>query len=107
MYLSVDPSLRPRMNAVSEYAGPVAIGGLIPASALGVVVESFSPLFVPESVQTVEDVVENVTGLPERPPVAVSAKGASPKFLLAGGAKLMTCAAFATLKLCVTGAAAP
>lgn len=45
LYLSVDPALRPRMNAVSAYAGPVPIGGLIPSSAIGVVVGSRSPKF--------------------------------------------------------------
>ncbi|GIL01830.1 MAG: NADP-dependent oxidoreductase [Alphaproteobacteria bacterium] len=46
-YLSVDPALRPRMNAVSAYAGPVAIGAVIPSPALGVVIRSLSPHFRP------------------------------------------------------------
>jgi NADPH-dependent curcumin reductase CurA len=45
LYLSVDPALRPRMNAVSPYAGPVEIGGMIPSSAIGVVIDSASPKF--------------------------------------------------------------
>jgi NADPH-dependent curcumin reductase len=44
-YLSVDPALRPRMNAISAYAGSVAIGERIPSSAIGVVVESNSDRF--------------------------------------------------------------
>lgn len=47
MYLSLDPALRPRMNAVSAYAGAVGVGEVIPASGLGVVVASRSPLFAP------------------------------------------------------------
>lgn len=45
LYVSLDPALRPRMNAVSDYAGAVAIGETIPSPALGVVVASRSPLF--------------------------------------------------------------
>ncbi len=44
-YLSIDPSLRPRMNETSAYAGPVGIGEVIPSPAIGVVVESNSPTF--------------------------------------------------------------
>lgn len=44
LYLSLDPALRPRMNAVSEYAGPVPLDTFIPSPALGVVVQSRSPL---------------------------------------------------------------
>ncbi len=40
LYISVDPALRPRMNAISEYAGALAIGDVIPASGLGVVIAS-------------------------------------------------------------------
>jgi hypothetical protein len=47
LYLSLDPALRPRMNAESAYAGAVALGEVIPSSGLGVVVQSQSPLFVP------------------------------------------------------------
>lgn len=47
LYLSIDPALRPRMNAVSAYAGAVEIGSVIPSSAIGVVIESQSPEFVP------------------------------------------------------------
>jgi NADPH-dependent curcumin reductase CurA len=46
-YLSVDPALRPRMNEVSAYAGPVPLDGVIPSSAAGVVIQSKSPLFKP------------------------------------------------------------
>ncbi len=46
-YLSVDPSLRPRMNAVSAYAGSVAIGETIPSPAIGVVLDSKSERFRP------------------------------------------------------------
>jgi NADPH-dependent curcumin reductase CurA len=46
-YLSLDPALRPRMNEVSAYAGAVPLGGVIPSSALGVVLESRSPLHKP------------------------------------------------------------
>ena len=47
LYLSLDPALRPRMNAVSAYAGSVALGEVIPSSGLGVVIASRSPLFAP------------------------------------------------------------
>lgn len=47
LYLSLDPALRPRMNAVSAYAGAVAVGEVIPSPGLGVVVASRSPLFAP------------------------------------------------------------
>ncbi len=47
LYLSVDPSLRPRMNAVSEYAGAIGLHEVIPSSAIGVVVASGSPDFQP------------------------------------------------------------
>lgn len=40
LYTSVDPALRPRMNAVSAYAGPLELGDPIPSSGLGVVLES-------------------------------------------------------------------
>ncbi len=46
-YLSVDPSLRPRMNAVSAYAGSVGLGETIPSSAIGVVLQSRSDRFRP------------------------------------------------------------
>lgn len=40
LYISVDPALRPRMNAVSAYAGALTIGDVIPASGLGIVIAS-------------------------------------------------------------------
>jgi NADPH-dependent curcumin reductase CurA len=46
-YLSLDPALRPRMNEVSAYAGAVPLHGAIPSSALGVVLESRSPIHKP------------------------------------------------------------
>jgi NADPH-dependent curcumin reductase CurA len=46
-YLSLDPALRPRMNEVSAYAGAVPLHGVVPSSALGIVVESRSPLHRP------------------------------------------------------------
>lgn len=45
LFLSVDPALRPRMNAISEYAGALAIGDVIPGSGLGVVIESCDDRF--------------------------------------------------------------
>jgi hypothetical protein len=42
LYLSLDPALRPRMNAVSDYAGAVPLGAVIPSPAIGVIVESRS-----------------------------------------------------------------
>ena len=47
LYLSLDPALRPRMNAVSDYAGAVALGETIPSPAIGVVTETRSPLLNP------------------------------------------------------------
>jgi len=47
LYISVDPALRPRMNAVSDYAGALAIGETIPASAIGIVLRSRDPQFAP------------------------------------------------------------
>jgi hypothetical protein len=44
LYLSLDPALRPRMNAVSDYAGTVPLGEVVPSPALGVVIASCSPL---------------------------------------------------------------
>jgi NADPH-dependent curcumin reductase CurA len=44
LYLSLDPALRPRMNAVSDYAGAVPLGAVVPGPALGVVIASQSPL---------------------------------------------------------------
>ena len=46
-YLSADPSLRPRMNAVSAYAGSVGIGELIPSNAIGMVLDSRDGRFKP------------------------------------------------------------
>ena len=45
LYLSLEPALRPRMNAVSAYVGAVALGEVIASSGLGVVVAWRSPLF--------------------------------------------------------------
>lgn len=45
LYLSLDPALRPRMEPFSAYAGAVPLGALIPSAALGVVLESRSPLY--------------------------------------------------------------
>lgn len=47
LYVSVDPALRPRMDAVSDYAGALAIGEVIPASGLGLVLESRDDRFAP------------------------------------------------------------
>lgn len=47
LYLSLDPALRPRMNAVSAYAGAVPLGEVVPSSGLGVVIASRSPQFAP------------------------------------------------------------
>ena len=44
LYLSLDPALRPRMNATSDYAGAVPLDTAVPSPALGVVVASRSPL---------------------------------------------------------------
>lgn len=44
MYLSLDPALRPRMNAVTDYSEPVPLGGPIPSPAIGVVTRSRSSL---------------------------------------------------------------
>lgn len=44
LYLSLDPALRPRMNAVSDYAGAVPLDAVVPSPGLGVVRESRSPL---------------------------------------------------------------
>ncbi|CAG1011770.1 MAG: NADP-dependent oxidoreductase [Rhizobiaceae bacterium] len=46
-YLSLDPALRPRMNEVSAYAGAIPLHSTIPSPALGVVLESRSPLHKP------------------------------------------------------------
>lgn len=46
-YLSLDPALRPRMNEVSAYAGAIPLHSTIPSPALGVVLESCSPLHRP------------------------------------------------------------
>lgn len=45
LLLSIDPSLRPRMNPVSDYAGAIAIGDTIPCPAIGIVAESHSDKF--------------------------------------------------------------
>ena len=42
LYLSLDPALRPRMEAVSAYGGPVGLGELIPSPAIGMVILSRS-----------------------------------------------------------------
>ncbi len=45
LYLSLDPALRPRMNAVSDYAGAIPLGAVIPSPAIGVVTLSRSAQF--------------------------------------------------------------
>lgn len=47
LYISVDPALRPRMNAISEYAGALAIGDIIPSSGLGIILDSRDDGFAP------------------------------------------------------------
>jgi NADPH-dependent curcumin reductase len=47
LYLSVDPALRPRMEAVSEYAGALSLHEVVPSPALGIVEASGDPAFNP------------------------------------------------------------
>jgi NADPH-dependent curcumin reductase CurA len=47
LYLSLDPYMRGRMNAVRTYADPVPIGGVITAESAGVVIDSRTPRFKP------------------------------------------------------------
>ena len=61
---------------------------------------------VPEVVQTKEVSEEKVTALPEPPPVAETVKGASPRFLLPSGPKVIAWPAMLTVKLRVTCGAA-
>lgn len=44
-YISIDPALRPRMNAESAYAGALELGEPIPSAALGIVLECDDPDF--------------------------------------------------------------
>jgi NADPH-dependent curcumin reductase CurA len=45
LILSLDPAIRPRMNAVSDYAGAIPLGEAIPGPAIGVVAQSRTPEF--------------------------------------------------------------
>lgn len=67
-HASLDPALRPRMNAVSAYAGAVGLGEVIPAPAIGEVVESTAPAwpvgsFVSGMFGWQEEIVTSATGL--------------------------------------------
>lgn len=44
-YLGLEPAARPRMNAQTKYSRPVAIGGVIPSTGIGLVVGSRSEEF--------------------------------------------------------------
>ena len=63
-------------------------------------------LFAPPRAHTVNVPVENVTGLPDAPPVADTVNAGAPSGLSAGCGKTMTCAPLVTLKLVDTAGAA-